>query len=208
MKQADVVVLGGSAAGVTAAVTARRHYPDKCILIIRREAKAIIPCGIPYIFGTIKDPEEDLLPDSILEKNNIEILISQATGIDRVGKIVHTKDGDVRYDRLVLAIGSSPIIPRIKGAELDGTFAVYKDIEYLRGMQNRLQQANDVVIIGGGFIGIELGDEINKMGNKNVTIVEIMPHCLNAAYDEEFCVEMEEHLISRGLNIRTSTKVE
>ncbi|MCD6377269.1 MAG: FAD-dependent oxidoreductase [Planctomycetes bacterium] len=208
MKQADVVVLGGSAAGVTAAVTARRHYPDKSILIIRREAKAIIPCGIPYIFGTIKDPEEDLLPDSILEKNNIEIFISQAAGIDRVGKIVHTKDGDVRYDRLVLAIGSSPIIPRIKGAELDGTFAVYKDIEYLRRMQNRLQQANDIVIIGGGFIGIELGDEINKMGNKNVTIVEIMPHCLNAAYDEEFCVEMEEHLISRGLNIRTSIRVE
>ncbi len=208
MKRVDVVIIGGSAAGVTAAITARRHYPDKSILIIRREEKVLIPCGIPYIFGTIGAPEKDILPDALLEKNDIELLVSQATGIDRAGKVVHTQDGDVWYDRLILATGSSPMIPHIKGADLDGTFAVFKDIEYLRRLQSRLQEAEDIVIVGGGFIGIELGDEIRKMGDKNVTIVEIMPRCLSLAYDDEFCIEMEEHLISRGLKIRTSTKVE
>lgn len=203
-----MVIIGGSAAGVTAAITARRHYPDKSILIIRREEKVLIPCGIPYIFGTIGAPEKDILPDALLEKNDIELLVSQATGIDRAGKVVHTQDGDVWYDRLILATGSSPMIPHIKGADLDGTFAVFKDIEYLRRLQSRLQEAEDIVIVGGGFIGIELGDEIRKMGDKNVTIVEIMPRCLSLAYDDEFCIEMEEHLISRGLKIRTSTKVE
>ncbi len=51
MKKADVVVIGGSAAGVTAAVTARRHYPCKRVLLARREQQVLIPCGIPYICG-------------------------------------------------------------------------------------------------------------------------------------------------------------
>jgi pyruvate/2-oxoglutarate dehydrogenase complex dihydrolipoamide dehydrogenase (E3) component len=65
-----------------------------------------------------------------------------------------------------------------------------------------------VVVIGGGFIGIELGDEMNKAGDKNVTIVELMPHCLALAYDEEFCIEMEKVLESRGLELRTSVRVD
>lgn len=50
MKKADVIVIGGSAAGITAAITCRRHYPEKSILLIREEKQVLIPCGIPYIF--------------------------------------------------------------------------------------------------------------------------------------------------------------
>lgn len=52
MKQVDIVVIGGSAAGIPAAITARRHYPEKSLLLIRKEKQVIISCGIPYIFGT------------------------------------------------------------------------------------------------------------------------------------------------------------
>ncbi len=208
MKQADIVVVGGSAAGLTAAITARRHYPDKTILMVREEEQVLIPCGIPYIFGTLGDPQKDLIPDAVLEKNDIDLLVTEATGIDRDESVLHTEAGDTSYERLILATGSRPAMPPIPGFELDGVFAIVKDVEYLSGLQQWLETAQNVVVIGGGFIGIEFGDEINKGDDKNVTIVEMQPHCLMLAYDEEFCIEMEEVVESRGVNIQAPGKVQ
>ena len=56
MKKTDVIVIGGSAAGLTAAITAKRHYPNKSVLCIRQEKKVSIPCGIPYAFGVVGTP--------------------------------------------------------------------------------------------------------------------------------------------------------
>ena len=78
MKKGDVVVIGGSAVGLTAAITTRRHYPDKSISLIRKERLVPIPCGIPYIFGTVGGPQSNLMPDTPLEKNNVEIILDEA----------------------------------------------------------------------------------------------------------------------------------
>ena len=208
MKKSDIVIIGGSAAGLTAAITARRHNPAKSILVIRCEEQVPIPCGIPYIFGTVGDPAKNLMPDALLEKNRIDLLVAEATRLDPAAKTVETAAGPVAYDRLVLAMGSSPSSPRIPGADLDGVFSVRKDVAYLRRMQEQLAGARNIVVIGGGFIGIELADEINKLGGKQVTIVEVADHCLNLAYDPEFCIRMEEHVRARGVVLRTSTRVE
>jgi NADPH-dependent 2,4-dienoyl-CoA reductase/sulfur reductase-like enzyme len=208
MIKTDIAVIGGSAAGLTAAITARRHYPDKKITLIRKEKKVLIPCGIPYIFGTVGTPDKNLMPDAALEKNNVELVIREATDINREKKTILTKDGEIGYDKLIIATGSKPVMPPIPGFELEGVYAVVKDIDYLSALQKKLETVKEIVIIGGGFIGIEFADEINKLGGKNVTVVEIAPHCLNLAYDEEFCEEMENHLRDRGINILTSTKVE
>jgi NADPH-dependent 2,4-dienoyl-CoA reductase/sulfur reductase-like enzyme len=208
MKEYDVVVVGASAAGLTAAITAHRHYPEKSILVVRQEKQVLIPCGIPYIFGTLGSPEKNLISDAVLEKNDLELLIAEATSIDREARILHTTAGDVRYQRLILATGSRPAMPPIPGFDLEGVFSIVKDVEYLTGLQQWLAAARDVVVIGGGFIGIEFGDEIHKAGDKNVTIVELMSHCLALAYDEELCIEMEKVLESRGLALRTSARVD
>ena len=208
MEQADIVVIGGSAAGLTAATTARRHYPDKTILMVRKEGHVLIPCGIPYIFGTLGGPQKNIIPDAVLERNDINLLVTEATDIDREERILHTEAGEIGYERLILATGSRPAMPPIPGFDLNGVYAIVKDVEYLSGLQQRLETVKDVVIIGGGFIGIEFADEINKVGDKNISVVEIMPHCLALAYDEEFCIEMEKVLESRGINICTSSKVE
>jgi pyruvate/2-oxoglutarate dehydrogenase complex dihydrolipoamide dehydrogenase (E3) component len=96
----------------------------------------------------------------------------------------------------------------IPGCDLAGVYPVVKDVAYLGKLQRKLEVAKDVVVIGGGFIGIEFADEINKAGDKTVTVVEIAPHCLSLAYDTEFCVEMEKVVASRGIHICTSARVE
>ena len=125
VKQADVVVIGGSAAGIPAAVTCRRHYPEKTVLMVRREKQTLIPCGIPYIFGTVGSPENDLIPDAVLELNGIGLLVDEASGIDRINRIVMTAGGErVGYDRLVLATGSEPMVPPIPGVDLEGISSI------------------------------------------------------------------------------------
>lgn len=208
MKNADVVVLGGSAAGITAALTARRHYPDRKVLLVRQERKVLIPCGIPYIFGTVGRPDNNLIPDAVLEKAGVEWMVAEATDLDRASRILRTQEGEITYGKLILATGSVPSMPPIPGAGLEDVFAISKDVDHLLRLQDRLQTARDIVIIGGGFIGIEFADEIMKLGDKTVTVVELEPHCLSLSYDPEFCAEAEAKLVSRGVKIRTSVRVE
>ncbi|MFW6106690.1 MAG: FAD-dependent oxidoreductase, partial [bacterium] len=207
MHSADIVVLGGSAAGVTAAITARRHHPDKSILLVRKEKQVPIPCGIPYIYGTLGGPEKNLIPDAVLESNRIELVIAEVTRIDREQHRLIAGEDEVRYERLILATGSIPTQPRIPGVDLDGVFAILKDVEHLADLQQRLKQARNIVIIGGGFIGIEFADEINKIDSKSVTVLELAANCLSLSYDAEFCVEMEGLLRSRGVTVRTLATV-
>jgi NADH oxidase (H2O2-forming) len=203
----DVILVGGSAAGVTAAITIRRHYPDKKVLIIRKEEKVPIPCGIPYIYGTLGSPEKNLIPDALLEKNKIDRRVGTVDSIDRKAKTVSIGKETLAYDRLILATGSLPTRPPIPGIDLEGVFTIEKDVDYLAALQKKLESAKRVVIIGGGFIGIEFADEINKSGGKHITVIEMEASCLNLAYDPEFCEEMENLLTSRGIEIRTSTMV-
>ena len=208
MKKTDVAIVGGSAAGLTAAITARRHYKDKKILLIRKEKLVPIPCGIPYIFGTVGSPDKNLIPDTPLEKNNVDFMIDEVTEIDRAGKTLKTEAGEqIAYDKLVLATGSLPMMPPIPGFDKENVFPVYKDVDRLSLMQERMKASKKVVVIGGGFIGVEMSDEMNKSGNVDVTICELMPHCLLLAFDPEFCVEAEKLLKERGVKILAEQKV-
>ena len=188
MKKADVVVIGGSAAGIPAAITAKRHYPDKSVLLIRKEKQVLIPCGIPYIFGTLGKPENNLIPDGALLNNGIDLVVDGARNIDREGKTVTLDSGEkIGYGKLVIATGSRPMVPPIPGRDRENVFVVEKDVDYLRGFLKTLDNIDDLVILGCGFIGVEFADECRKNRNINVTVVELLPQCLQIAFGEEVC---------------------
>jgi pyruvate/2-oxoglutarate dehydrogenase complex dihydrolipoamide dehydrogenase (E3) component len=175
---------------------------------VRREPEVLIPCGIPYIFGTVGGPEQNLIPDTVLNKNDLDLLVDAVQEIDCASRLLTTAGGEtITYQKLVLATGSLPVELPIRGADLASIFAVRKDVSHLRVMQQRIAESSAVVIIGGGFIGVEFADECKKSGHASVSIVELLPRCLLAAFDEEFSSAAEDLLRSRGVKLVTNEAV-
>ncbi len=208
MKQTDYLIVGGSAAGLAAGMAARQYYPDSSITLIRKEENVVIPCGIPYIFGTLDSPEQNLIPDASLHNNDIDLIIEKVDEIDKEEKCVATESGEVvAYDKLILATGSSPLEIPIPGVDLGHVFPVEKDLDHLKKMLEAVNAAQDVVVIGGGFMGLEFADECNKQKDTKVTVVERLPNILQLACDEVISDKVEAKLTERGVNVLTDTEV-
>lgn len=209
MRKYDVIVVGGSAAGIPAAITSRRHYPDKTVLVVRREKESVIPCGIPYVFGELSSCSENLIPDGVLSGNAIDLLIDEVTAIDRGESAVRTAGGEeIRYDRLILATGSLPVVPPIPGVHQEGVYAIEKSAPYLERMIRAMDEARDILIVGCGFIGVELAEECIKRRQVSIRIVEMLRHCLQLTYDEEFSVRAEQALRDQGIELFVSERLE
>jgi NADH oxidase (H2O2-forming) len=156
----------------------------------------------------VGSPEKNLIPDTPLQKHNVDILLDEVTGISRENRTLTTRSGnEIEYDKLVLATGSLPMMPPIPGFDKENVFPVYKDVEHLTHMQGMMKGSSNIVVIGGGFIGVEVSDEINKLGTHQVTICELLPHCLQLAFDLEFCKEAETLVQERGVKILADQKV-
>ncbi len=209
MKKVDVLVIGGCPAGITAATSCRRLYPQKSVNLIRREEKPLGACGIPYMVATIGSPENTTFPDAKVVNKGIELTLGEVEKIDREKKVASLADGNgISYDKLVLAIGSSSVVPPIPGMEKENVFVVQKHVPYLKKMLDAIITAKDIVVIGGGLIGIEFAEECKKHHDCNVTIIEMLPHCLQLTFDEEFCVEAENTITEMGIKLLTNNKVE
>ncbi len=208
MEKTDVLVIGGSAAGIVAATTAKSFYPDKRVLLVRKESQVLVPCGIPYVFGTLEGTEQNVVPDMALSDAGVDLKIGEAASIDQEKKLCKLGDKtEIAFDKLVLATGSNPAVPGwLKGTDLDNVYIVPKDKEYLDTLGATLDGCKKIVVIGGGFIGVEISDELVKSG-KDVTIVELLPHVLSLAFDSEFAIQAEKILKSRGLNIKTGSGI-
>ncbi|MFZ5986336.1 MAG: FAD-dependent oxidoreductase [Bacillota bacterium] len=208
MRKTDLLVIGGSAAGIVCATTARKAYGDIEITVIRATEKVMVPCGIPYIYGTLYDTNKNLIPDKSLIDANINLIIDEVIKIDKKDKTVITKSNEViNYKKLILATGSVPIIPEfIPGHDLDNVFPAFKNQEYLNMVLERVKTADNVTVIGGGFIGVEFAEQIHMAG-KEVTLIEMADACLWQAFDKYYTDNLEAALNADGMNVMTGTKV-
>ncbi len=207
-KKIDILVIGAGPAGMVSVVTARRYYPEKNVLVIKNISNGCIPCGIPYMFASLKNPEDNILGTDSLVKSKIEVVVDEAIRINRESKSVETKKAnEYIYEKLILATGSSPVIPKIPGIDKKGVYPIYKDMDYLKRCVEEVKKAKNVLIIGGGFIGIEFADEISKVPSLNVYLAEVLPRLLANSFDEEFSLLVEEKLKNKGVKIILNTMV-
>ncbi|MGC8842334.1 MAG: FAD-dependent oxidoreductase [bacterium] len=208
MLKTDVLIVGAGPAGLVCALTARRSYPDKKVVVVKKVQNSCVPCGIPYMFHSLKNPRDNYLSMEALEKNQVEVIIDEVVNIDRASKIVATKSGEeICYEKLVLAMGSLPIMPRIPGIEKKGIFPIHKDLDYLVNCVEEVKKAKSVLIVGGGFIGVEIADELSKVDGLSVYLIELFPHLLANSFDPEFSELVEEKLRNNGVELLLNTKV-
>ena len=208
MIKAGILVIGGGPAGVVAAVNARKNNRSKKIVLVRENERAVIPCGIPYIFNRLNSAEKNLLSDNPLEKNKIKLLVDKAVQINTSKKTVIFNSGKrISYDRLILATGSGPILVPIKGIEKKGVWQIRKDFSYLKKLRRVILNSKSVVIIGGGFIGVELAEELSSIKGLKVSIVERLSHCLITTFDEDIVELAEKRLEEKGVRIYANTEV-
>ncbi|MBN2570342.1 MAG: FAD-dependent oxidoreductase [Deltaproteobacteria bacterium] len=205
MQKYELVIVGGSAGGMQTAMCAQKHHGLKDILVIRMEEKVMVPCGIPYIYGTLGSVEKNIMPDKLMGEAALKV--DEVVAIDRAAKTVKTKGGDVvGYNKLVLATGSNPLQPPIPGMDKKNIWFTWKNIDYLEELAEAIKGVGDIVVIGGGFIGMEFADECRKKGHK-ITIVELLEHCLQTVCSTDLCVRAEEAIKGGGVEIITSNGV-
>ncbi len=209
MTKTDILIIGGGPAGIVAAVAAKKNNPTKKIMLVRDKEKGIIPCGIPYIFSRLDSVEKNLMPDKSLEANKVDLLIDRAVKIDTIRKILNLKSGKkINYDKLILSTGSEPILIPIKGINKKGVWLIKKDFEYLKKLRKAVLKSKNIVIIGGGFIGVELAEELSSINGLNISIIEKLDHCLITTFDKEFVIVAEEKLKQKGVKIYTKCTAE
>jgi len=209
MKTTDVLIIGGSAAGMVAALTGKSSWPKKNFMLVKKQKEMMVPCGIPYIFGTLDCSDQNLMPvDAMLAKSGIESLVDEVLSINKEEKSVTLASGEIiKYEKLVIATGSTPVKPKwLVGGDKENVFVIPKDKVYLDQMKEKLSACKRVVVIGAGFIGVEFSDELVKHGHE-VTLVEKQTEILSLAFDAELSKKIAELLLMRNVKIITGNGI-
>lgn len=202
-----IVIVGGVAGGMSAATRLRRLAEDAEIVVIERSGHvSFANCGLPYYVGGVITERDALLlqtPESLAARFDIDVRVaSEVTGIDRAAREVRIRrldSGEVyaeSYDWLILSPGASPIRPEIDGIERALSL---RDIEDVDAMAAAVPGAQTAVIMGGGFIGLELAENLTHRGLK-VSVIELADQ-LMAPLDPEMAQPVQAELEAHGVGV-------
>ncbi len=212
-----VVIIGGVAAGATAAARLRRLSEDAEIVIIERSGFiSYANCGLPYYIGGVIEDRKDLTlqtPESFWKRFRIEARVnSEALSIDRARKAVRIKDGksgriyDEGYDYLLLSPGAEAIVPDIPGIGSSKVFTLRhtEDSFAIREAAVRFK-GGKAVVVGGGFIGLETAENLVHAG-LSVTLIQRSDHVMKP-FDDDMAAFLHKEIRRKGIDLRLSTSL-
>ena len=212
-----IVIVGGVAGGATAAARIRRNTEKAEIILFEKgDYISYANCGLPYYIGGVIEERERLFvqtPEAFGKRFNIDVRIpSEVTAVDRKQKevTVRTADGKTyreSYDKLLLSPGASPVRPPLKGIDSEGIFT----LRNVNDTDNIKQYVKDkavhrAVIVGGGFIGLEMAENLVHAGIK-VSVVEMADQVMGPI-DYSMASLVHEHLQQKGIRLYLKQAVE
>ncbi|WP_270206697.1 FAD-dependent oxidoreductase [Streptococcus anginosus] len=207
-----IIIVGGVAGGMSAATRLRRLKEDAEIIIFEKGPfVSFANCGLPYyVSGEIANREDLLVqtPESLKARFRLDVRpFHEVTAISPDQHIVTVrhdgKEFTESYDRLILSPGAKPFVPPIDGLETAENTYTLRNVPDLDEIMLALEkQPKEAVVIGAGFIGLEMAENLRKRG-LNVTIVEKAPHVL-PPLDEEMAAFVQAELLKNGIQVVTS----
>jgi NAD(P)H-nitrite reductase large subunit len=205
------VIIGGGVAGLGAIEGIREVDADGEITLITKEAfPPYSRPGISYwLSGKLTDETMPLRNDSFYKNFKVNVMTdSEVVSINHEGGSIAIKDkGEIKFDRLLIATGGSPILPPLEGAdkaELVFSFTTYHDAIEINKNKDKIKKA---VVVGGGLIGLKAAEALNDIGIE-VTVLELMDRILSLAFDRTAGNIVSEKLSDAGINIITGDTAE
>ncbi len=213
-----IVIVGGVAGGASAAARARRISEQAEIILFERgEYISFANCGLPYHIAKIIEDRDKLLvqtPAAMRKRFNIDVrTCTEVVRIDRDKKLVVAKDYSTgneyeeSYDALILSPGAEPVRPPLKGIDSEKVLTL-RNIPDMDAILKQLEsaQANRAVIVGGGYIGLEMAEAL-RLRNIDVVMVELLDQIMGVV-DPEMAVPLQDELAKHGVDLRLKTSVD
>lgn len=212
------IIIGGVAGGASVAARLRR-LDEKAEIIVFDKGKDVSfsNCALPYRLSNMIDDSERLVlmnPTKFKKSYNIDVFSNhEVIKVDTLNKLVKVKDlinnkvFEERYDKLILSPGAKAINPPIKGIEDASVFNI-KNVTDIRNLLSYIEKNNakNITVIGGGFIGIETAENLKK-GGYNVTLIEALPQILKI-FDYDIVQLLHKELMDKGINLILNEKVD
>lgn len=209
-----VVIIGGVAGGMSAATRMRRLDGDAEIIVLEKSGYvSYANCGLPYYVGGVIEEESDLLlqtPESLHARFRLDVRVAnEVIAINRPKKTVSVRNVltrevyEIDYDKLILSPGASPVVPPIPGVERAMTLRTVEDVERITARVG--EKPASAVVIGGGFIGVEIAENLMHRGIKT-SLVEATPQVL-APLDPEMATLVSKEMALQGVELHLADGV-
>lgn len=212
-----IVIIGGVAAGMSAAAKLKRLKPDYDVVVYEKtDVVSFGACGLPYFIGGFFDDPNELIARTPEEfkKTGIKLnIFNEVIDINTKDKTLTIKDLKTStiftdaYDKLMIATGARSTLPPIKNINLENvsTLKSINDGIKLKELLHSKENKN-IIIVGAGFIGIEAIEAAKKL-NKNITIFQLENRILNTVFDKEITTILEEEIRNNNIDLRLSESI-
>ncbi|MUG46810.1 FAD-dependent oxidoreductase [Paenibacillus woosongensis] len=210
-----VAVIGCTHAGTAAIVNTAKLYPEAEITVYERNDNiSFLSCGIAlYVGGVVKDPQGLFYssPEQLAELGVKTKMLHEVTAVDTDRKQLTARNLQTgeefadHFDKLIVTTGSWPVVPRFPGIELDNII-LSKNFNHSNLIIEKGKEAQNIVVVGAGYIGIELVEAF-QMNGKNVTLIDAEERILSKYLDAEYTDVIEDTLRERGIALALGEKV-